>query len=363
MFTAFRRDQNHMIFLPAERVYPPVDTTPIDANSAYCRLWLRNMRLSRRFDWFHRYYPVVHAATSFYYGRQVVKIPSLAGPLLLTNLTQNNLDQVIICNHHLTPLFPFKGGDIELEAGLFSMATNDHVKGFVTAVERIAKLIPVPEFSAVLNLIPAVYAAIEDLMDVGGSQLQIGYLERFVSAGSGVVNQLRGGYFAAILDEQGTLDRDKLCVVDGKLMVGPKGMQGEFRDNPHALERCSYMLFELEKRPNLGGEVDMLPTIGMLRTEAREATLLGDSKKAREIFSQLISAIARSNDLLESEQRRLALSVKDELNRLPLQALQATTLRSLAAIMSQEAEPPLDAETEAALAEWRQFYQAIDDMR
>ncbi len=358
MFAAFRWDhvRNRMIFLPAERVDSPSDTTPIAAGATYCQLWLREMRLSHNFGWFHRYYPVVHASTSFTYGRQVVKNPCLAGPFQLADLTPNNLHRVISCHHELTPLFPYKGGDVEIKVGLFSMIANDPVKGFVTAVERIAKLIPIPQFSTMLDLIPPVYESIEDLMGVGKAQLQIGYDGRFVSAGSGVVNQLKGGYFAVILDEQNSLDLDELCIVGGHLMIGAKGMQGEFKTNPRReLEQYSYMLFELETRPKR--DVWILPALDKLKNETRLAEAQGDFKKAREVFNQLISAIVQSDDLLESEQNTLAFRIREWLNRMPLQAVQSRSPHSLAAIMSQEFEPHPDAETESLLAEWRQFYE------
>jgi len=366
MLATLRQDpvRNHMVFLPSDRVSytadrDRIDATPIAADSAYCRLWLREMRISHRWGWFRTFYPVVQASIRFMYGGQTIPVPCLAGPGLLAELTQNNLDHVVGYDYPLTPLFPFRGGDIEVQAGLLSTVTGDPIKRFVAAIGRIAEIIPTPEFSTVLNLVQPVYDAIEDLMGVEQSTLQIGYQGRFVSAGGGGANQLRSGYFAAIRDEQGTIDLDELCVVDGHLKVGATGAQGEFNANPRELNQCSYMLFFLEKRSqqDWGG----LTTIDRLGKDAQKATLFGTPDDVRTCWNRLVSAVLDSNDLLPTDQNSVIRYVKAALDRLPLQAMQPQGVRSLTAIMRQESVPALDEETEAELANVRELRRKLNE--
>ncbi len=66
----FRRDSRkyQALFLPEYRIDKGIDTTPIQAGEAYCRIVLVEMRLARDIDWFKKKYPVVHVATRFNHG-------------------------------------------------------------------------------------------------------------------------------------------------------------------------------------------------------------------------------------------------------------------------------------------------------
>lgn len=364
MFAALRQDQvhYHMVFIPLDRVYQdePIDSTPIAADSAYCRLWLREMQLLSQHGWFHNFYPVVQASTRFIYGGQAITVPCLAGPgPLLAKLTQNNLDHVMGFNYPLTPLFPFRGGDIDVQAGLFRMTASDPLKRFVSAIERIANLLPIPEFSTVLKLVQPTYDAIADLMGVAESSLQMGYQDCFVSAGGGGANQLRGGYFAAIQDEQGAVDPNELCVVDGHLRIVTRGNQSQAKPDSQPLEQCSYMLFYVERRStqNWG----MLGTIDKLVREAQKVDSFGSPAEVRACVDRLANAVMESNDLLPNAQDEVYRRLKGILDRRSLQAVQPEGVLSLASMMNIESVPALDEETEAELANVRELRRKLNE--
>lgn len=76
-------------------------------------------------------YPVVHTATRYQYGDTIVTIPSVTEPELFKQLDKQHLNRIVQRNSQLTPLFPFNQGTVALEAGMFSMVTNEPIKRLV----------------------------------------------------------------------------------------------------------------------------------------------------------------------------------------------------------------------------------------
>ena len=277
----FRRDSKkyQALFLPDYRVDVAYDGTGIKAGKAYCRLWLVEMRLARDVDWFKQRYPVVHAAIRFNYGGKPVTVPYLAEPGYLRELAADNLDRVIQCNYPLTPLFPFNEGLVELQAGLFTLAASDPIGKFIKTMGRFSALLPVPEFSSVLKIAEPVYRGIEDLIGAGNSQLELGYQQTFSEKGGGGNNDLRAGYFVAILAEENQLNGSTLCVVNDSLKVGSPGQTKVFVRDNKPLEGYSYMLFRIEKRT--AQDWESLQGIKELVNQAQDAVFKGEYEEVK----------------------------------------------------------------------------------
>ncbi|ODV35773.1 hypothetical protein [Microcystis aeruginosa] len=272
----FRRDSKkyQALFLPDYRVDVAYDGTGIKAGKAYCRLWLVEMRLARDVDWFKQRYPVVHAAIRFNYGGKPVTVPYLAEPGYLRELAADNLDRVIQCNYPLTPLFPFNEGLVELQAGLFTLAASEPIGKFIKTMGRFSALLPVPEFSSVLKIAEPVYRGIEDLIGIGNSQLELGYQQTFSEKGGGGNNDLRAGYFVAILAEENQLNGSTLCVVNDSLKVGSPGQTKVFVKDGKSLEGYSYMLFRIEMRT--AQDWESLQSIKELVNQTQDAVFKGE---------------------------------------------------------------------------------------
>ena len=334
------------VFIPDYRVDVDYDTTPIKAGEAYCRLILVEMRLSKQIDWFKARYPVVHSAIRFNYGGDKVTVPYLAGPGFIRDLTQENLDRVIPCNHYLTPLFPFNQGEVEIQVGLFSMVANDPITKFITTIGRFTALLPVPELSTVLNLTEPVYKGIEDLIGIGDSCLNLGYQQTFSEAGGGGGNDLRAGYFVVILAEDQQIDSNVLCVVNDSLGVASPGKVKAFLRNKKTLDGYSYMLFRIEKRT--AQDWESLGHIKDLVYKAQDAVAEG---KYSEVKSNLLPAIRiavfRSPDVAKIDRKPMILKIEEALKEFGLQS-NLNRKQSLYTIM-QRPTPVIGSTTEAEL--------------
>ncbi len=334
-------------FLSDYRVDVDYDPKPIKAGEAYCRLWLVEMHLARDVDWFQQRYPVVHAAIRFNYDNQTVTIPYIAKPGYLEELTTENLDKVIQCNYPLTPLFPYNGGLVQLQAGLFSMQASDPIGKFIKTMGRFSELLPVPELSSVVKLAEPIYQGIEDLISAGNGQLELGYQQTFAEADSGGDNDLKAGYFAAILAQENQINSDNLCVVNDSLKIGSSGKTKAFIKDNKTLQGYSYMLFRLEKRSNQYW--NSLTKIKELVNKAEDAVIKREYDLVKNTLLPAIKlAIYRSADIAILDRQPMFLKVKAYLKEISLQGAELARL-SLSAIM-QRPLPEVDAQMQGELS-------------
>jgi hypothetical protein len=342
------------LFLAKHRVDVDYDEKPIPTGEAYCRIWLTEMRLAKDVEWFKHRYPVVHAAVRFNHGGKSVTIPYLATPGELQKSIADNLDKVIQCNYPLTPLFPFNDGLVELQAGLFSIATDDSINKFIKTMGRFSELLPVPELSSVLKLAEPVYRGIEDLLDIGERRLELGYQQTFSEANGGGSNSLKAGYFAAILAEDNKINSDNLCVVNDSLCLGSPGPTRVFVRDCKPLEGYSYMLFRIEKRT--AQDWESLTNIKELVDKAQEAVFDGKYDLVKTILLPYIkTVIYRSADVTKADRKQMVLKIEDFLRELGLQSAKVQK-RSLYSIM-QRPLPQIDAATESELKVLEEFFQ------
>lgn len=342
------------LFLPEYRVDVDFDATPIPSGAAYCRIWLVEMRLAKDVDWFKHRYPVVHAAVRFNHGGESVTIPYVAGPGNLKELSADNLDKVIQYNHPLTPLFPFNQGLVELQAGLFSVAASDPIGKLIKTIGRFSELLPVPELSKVLSLADPVYRGIEDLFDIGERRLELGYQQTFSEANGGGSNNLRAGYFAAILAQEDEISSDQLCIVNDSLKLGYPGTTKVFVRDSKPLTGYSYMLFRLEKRTTQDWE--SLTTIKELVNQAQDAVSAGKYDSVKTLLLPTIkTAIYRSPDIAKADRQPMVQKIEAFLQELGLQAV-TVQRRSLYSIM-QRPLPTVDAGTDAEFTALEQLFE------
>jgi hypothetical protein len=314
-------------FLEPHRVDVNADTAPVEAGKTYCRVWLVEMRLAKGREWFSQRYPTVHSAVRITYAGKPQTIPYLAGPGFIKELTKENLDKIIQCNHPLTPLFPFNEGLVELQSGLFSVSAGDALQKLLSTLGRFSKLLPVPQFSTVLDIASPLYDGIEDLLGLGGNEFELGYQQNFAPGGGGGFNELRSGYFVAILAEEKSpqnpdgLSKEKLCVVQDGLYTGAPGQNREFLTKKRELlEGYSYMLFRMETRSSQHWE--SLANIKKLVDQALDLTVKGEHNQVKQVLLPTIkSEIFRSPDVAREDRKEMVRKIEATLKEWGLEGL------------------------------------------
>jgi hypothetical protein len=350
MFSSSKNRFKTPVFEPGQ-VDQKYDSSAIVENTAYCRLWLDRMRLAQNVNWFQGRYPVVYSAIRYQYGPKSETVPHIAGVEFFQKMTKDHLDRVTTQSVALSPLFPYKTGLVELQAGLFSMkgSAGDPIATAITTMGRFSQLLGVPALSTVLNIIDPLYTGIEDLFSAGQSALELGYQQTFAPAGNPqgapVVgsNILRPGYFAVIFDPNDQLKEEGLRIVNGDIHQ----IQAGGKQPPALLSGWSYMLFRVEKRDNQDWE--SLPTIRELVERAQDAILKKQQGDASDILAAIKVAIARSPDVVRSDRPTMFKKIEDDLKD---QGLQAVGERhSLHEIMQRTIKPLTKRQRE----EWDRF--------
>jgi hypothetical protein len=312
----FQRDAVHLerVVLRADHISPaPVDTDAVGAGDAYFRLWLSEMFLKNDRQWFKTFYPLVQSFTTFSFGAlPKFEIAQVAGPGRLQDVDAAHLEHIIQLNYALTPLVPFNGGQVFVEAGLVAMMMRegDLLQRFVDAAGSVSSLLAVPQLSTALSIAGTVSKAIDQLLGVSDKQMRLGYQDTFVGKGGGGGNDLRSAYIAAINAPSGTFGENQLWVKDGALEAGTDA------NSARPLTGADYILLRLEIRRERD-DWDSLASISDPFSKAFEALKQvdanGDPRLAdAEIYIRTAAlAAVTSPDLTDKDRIRVARAIRD----------------------------------------------------
>ena len=243
----FQRDTQNRDrpIIPMDHVSPaPGDTASLGGGEGYFQLWVVRMFLKNDRDWFKSWYPVVQSLTTFRFGNQSnpVEIAQVAGPGYLHDVDPQHLDRIVQVDLPLTPLVPFTGGTVQIEAGLLAMQASDTLERFLGVMGSFAGLLAVPQLSTVLNVASAVSKGVDELIGIGNKQMVLGFQRTLESAGGGGDNDLRPTYVAVIDAPSGTYSPDRLWIKDSKLMYGADPATAQ------ELAGVNFMLLRIETR-------------------------------------------------------------------------------------------------------------------
>lgn len=264
-------DPTHIKFKDNHQINP----APLKAGQHYFRLWLVEMFLKNDRDWFKSWHPAVHTAITFRFGDKEELITHVAGQSRLTDVGPDNLDKVVSVNHPLTSLVPFRGGDVEVDAGLLAMQGKDDVKSFLKVLGDFSSLLVVPQLSAALAVATPLANGVAELVGATNGSLVLGLHDTW-TGGAGGGNLLREKYFVVILAEDFEIDETKLWVENDRLKYGDTQETGKL------LTGYNFMLFRIERQD----EFDAWDSLTSIKEPFDQATTLVQSgnKEQAEVF-------------------------------------------------------------------------------
>jgi hypothetical protein len=108
----------------------------IDKGQAYFVVRMREMYLRYSRKLWRKYYPVLHAYTRHLQGEE----QTVAGPGHLRELGDTNLDKVVNLNHRLAGPIPYRGDEVSLLVGLYSVPGQDAVRALVKTLGDLSKV-------------------------------------------------------------------------------------------------------------------------------------------------------------------------------------------------------------------------------
>lgn len=279
---SFQRDAAH-------RLAPllPDGIGTIKATEHYFRLWLDQMFLTDEKRWFTDWHPAVHSAVTLDFGNQTQVITRIAGASALKDVDSGHLNRVIQQTTKLTDLMPFRGGTIRINAALLAMKGTDSVKQLIDVLGEISTKLAVPQLSMALDVAKPLAQGVSALVGVTDGEMMVG-LDTTL-AGESLVS----GSFAIVFATESEIPPKDLSVTDRQLRFRGQELTGR-----------NYMVIRIE-RLDERDDFDSLSAIHDPYQQAIDLLTDGDLPPAQKALKKAIGAALKSDDLTESDRRRV----------------------------------------------------------
>jgi len=285
------------IQIPAANVL--LDNKPATVAAAednYIRLWLVEMFLENNEYWFKTYYPLVYSMVALRYADAVVELANVSGKNALA-IEQVDLGRTIASHYPLTPLLPFRGGDMAVDCGLVSMAASNAIQSFAGVVSDFAGKLAQPQAAAAVALASSIASGVQSLLGAGDAVPQL-YFHDTLGGGA----PLQAGFLFLSTAPQGTYRAEDLFVT-------PDGLRTGTRDNLVALDAQDYLLIEIAVTDHRD-DFRQFTAIRDPFEAALEAKLDGEPEKADLLRRQALRAAARSADLTATDRKVVSEAIR-----------------------------------------------------
>ncbi len=241
----FKADGRHLTWtrLGDDHVASAESGAIIEPRDAYFTIRLTEMFLGRSRTLWRRFYPVVHAFSTYLGAEE----HAVVGPGQLWTVTEAGLDRVISLNFRIAGPTPFIGGDLSLVVGLYSVPGDDAAKTLVETVSALAGLAALPA-NQVTSMAQVIKTGIDGVFRLSSTRLQLGVNDTFVAS-----QPLCSGFHVGIAAAPTDIDLDTLWLRGGRLVIGRDPISGV------AFTGCDYMVIQIERSerlpnwPALGG--------------------------------------------------------------------------------------------------------------
>ncbi|WP_306141471.1 hypothetical protein [Roseibium sp. MMSF_3412] len=278
--------------------------TTADEGQHYVRLWISELFLEKDRVWFTERSPIVHTSVGLEYGDNKVELTNLSGKPGF-DIKTPDLGKSILRNYRLTPLLPFNGGTIEIDAGLVSVRVNNLVQDFAAVVSDVAGLLNAPQASQAIGLAQSVASGVQKLLGAGEAETKLYFHDTL--AGSSV----KSGFLFLTAQSEGTQDPEKIWVTaDGaRYGSGPADLG--------PLPSQDYIVLRLEVASSRD-DWRSFTAISKPLEEAITASQLAEDTKAALLLSQAKAAALASEDLTRLDKRRAILGIQTEFDEFGL---------------------------------------------
>ncbi len=279
----------------------------IDAEQAYFTVRLTEMFLGRSRTLWRKFYPVVHSFCSYADAQQ----HAVAGPGQLQSVTDAGLDRVVTLNFRLAGPTAFRGGDVSVVAGLYSVPGDDAAKALVELVSAVAglALLQGTAVGQAAQVTQVIKNGIDSIFQLNTTKIRLGVNDTMSGA-----QPLRSGYYVGIAATAADVDFSRLWLVDGHLVEGK---------DPIAARQFvghDYLVIQLERSERLTNW-PALP--GMTELQQRFNTVLGDdlsspaekSERLNKLWPGFTEALQTSPYLTKADATAIANDVLADLKK------------------------------------------------
>lgn len=282
-----------------ERLEPantPVATTfAVTPDEYYLTVRLASLRIVNVRKGLTKFYGAVHSFMALpHRSGKPAEFNVFTSPSRLKSIDAGNVDSVIQVDLKLLDSVPYRGGDLEVEVGLFSIAEENLAAPYLTLLETISSLAGAAYVKTALMFADPLKKGIDLL--TGSSDpniLEVGLRANF--------ERPKTGYYVVMRAPKGTIDVSKLRIVgDDEQLVGPDG---------RPVQDYQYMVLRVDaskERPDFW----LVPDVAEAYKEVKDALRAGDDAKTQDALAVFRRTVLTSDDLLDSDADRLVEKVE-----------------------------------------------------
>ena len=233
----------------------------------------------------------------------------MIGPAQFGDLATAPVTRTVILNQRLAGPSVYRGGDIDIAAGLFAVPRDRAASVLLETVGKLSAL-AVPGLSQALEIAEVVKAGVEGLIGLDGTKPVLGVKDALI----GAPNPNGGAapcVLAAIAAPASDIDFDSLWVKDGRLL------QGKSADALQFYERADHLLVTVEPgapRQDWRGLPNLTPHEAefdaVLRSDATRAIA---EQQLNEKFAAFDADLSAEEDLVDPDKDRIRGEVVAEL--------------------------------------------------
>lgn len=302
----FRNKAQHLFWkrLPAAQVVDSGAELPIENDQAYFLVRLKEMYLRSTRKLWRKFYPMLHGYVT--YGKKDEH--AVVGPGQLKELGDANLDRIVNLNYRLSGPLAYKGGDVSILAGLYSIPGQDASKALIDTISTVANLggLVTSQYAQIANVVKQ---GIESVAGLSEARLELGISDTFYPK-----NPFRSGYYLGISAAEADIAMNRLWLREGRLV------QGEDPVIAQPFEDYDYFVLEVErreKREDWQGLPGIIEFEDKFAAVMKDESLTTDAKRKRltALWPGFSEALQTSPLLIRPDRENIALSVSEDLNR------------------------------------------------
>jgi hypothetical protein len=195
---------------------PDPDAQPLDAYGGYVRLWFAEGFLGHDVSWSNKQFPVLHAGVALNFLGQ--------DGTAFSTFTQQSQDVTVrgaFLDYRITPLVPFNGGTVEIQAALYRATVEGPLGNAVALAGNLASLVG-PPLATAATVVQKVSAGLGQILDASKDDPVLGVHYTMVSPGGGLA-ELRPGMLVVAAKPAHQLGGTLVLGADGRVALATAG--------------------------------------------------------------------------------------------------------------------------------------------
>ncbi|TQS19753.1 hypothetical protein [Microbispora hainanensis] len=266
------------------------ESEPLPPRDGYLRLWLVEGFLAKRVEWTEKFFPALQGGMSLKLrGSESTPFSAFSRPPGSWQAPGAQLDFPV------TPLLPYNGGVVEIEAALYKAAVDGPLATAMDVVSGFATLMG-PPLSTAAAIADKISDGFDNLLGSTGDRPELVVHYAMTSHGGGG-NVLRPGHLAVVKPK-----------VSGELEV----RDGQLHHDGAQLTGVDFLLLRVECRRERDDWC--LPELDALIRAAGAAYLEGDEERFQARAKEAVIRAYDSADLTPRDQLRVAKLVRQEID-------------------------------------------------